>query len=311
MMYSSTPPVLFIIFNKQEETKQVFGMIRRQQPAQLFIAADGPRPTKIDEAEKCQYIRQWVLDHIDWPCEAKTLFRQENLGCGKAVASAISWFFEHVKEGIILEDDCLPNTSFFRFCEELLVKHRFDEKISAISGNNFQLIQPMQLETDYYYSLFPSSWGWATWRRNWQGYEFNINSWSMINQKALLDSLFVEISYKKWWQNQFDYFHNQQPSDTFDYQFHYLSMKRKQLAIIPKVNLVSNIGHGENGTHFGDPNHVLANLPTQELRFPLIHPTHIKRNYEADIYVQNLLFGQTEVVSPYRKMKRYIKKLIQ
>lgn len=304
-------PILFIIFNKKEGTREVFEAIRKQKPAQLFIAADGPRPGKVEEAEKCSHIRQWVLNHIDWPCEVKTLFRDENVGCGRGPSEAITWLFEHVEEGIILEDDCLPNATFFKFCTELLKKYRTEERISAISGNNFQQLHPMNIEGDYYFSIFPSSWGWATWRRAWHGFEFRVNSWDKSNQKDLLNSLFQEDQYRLWWKNQFDWMQENHPQDMWDFQFHYLSMRRMQLAIIPKVNLVSNIGHGKDGTHFVDPNSSIANLPTYDLKFPLTHPTYIKRNYEADVYVQNLLFGRAELTSPYKKVKRYIKKLIR
>ena len=143
-----------------------------------------------------------MLESIDWPCEVKTLFREKNLGCGVAVSEAISWFFEHIEQGIILEDDCLPNNSFFEFCDTLLDIYRDNSQVSAISGNNFQQY-PMALEEDYYFSAFPSSWGWATWRRAWEGFEFNIDSWAIIDKKELMESLIKEKSYKKWWKNQF------------------------------------------------------------------------------------------------------------
>ena len=129
--------VLFLIFNRPDTTKQVFEAIRKSKPPRLYVAADGPRTDKSGEAEKVEQVRRIAMQ-VDWNCEVKTLFREENLGCGKAVSSAITWFFKNEEEGIILEDDCLPNQSFFWFCEELLERYRDDMRIMAVSGDNFQ-----------------------------------------------------------------------------------------------------------------------------------------------------------------------------
>lgn len=306
-----TVPLLFVVFNKLNETKKVFNAIQLYKPKQFFIAADGPRNGVVGEAEQCNAVRKWVTENVDWNCEVFTLFKDENAGCGQAPSQAISWFFEHVKEGIILEDDCLPNKSFFTFCETLLTKYRDDTRVSAISGNNFLGNQNIDFGADYYYSVFPSSWGWATWRRAWQEFEFTIESWNYLNQKRLLNYIFNERTYQLWWKNQFDFMHTHHPQDMWDFQFHYLSMKNNQLAVIPRVNLVSNIGHGVQGTHFNDPTSHIANLPTFELAFPLRHPTVFARNYEADVHSQKLLFGEVELVSPYRKTKRLVRKLLR
>ncbi|GAB3693546.1 hemolytic protein HlpA [Spirosoma flavus] len=306
----NTVPVLFIIFNKIEETKKVFETIRLYKPAKLFIAADGPRSFVEDEKQTCNTVKLWVIDHIDWACDVHTLFRDQNIGCGRGPSEAITWFFNHVEEGIILEDDCLPNPSFFSFCQELLSQYRHNQAISAISGNNFQALQPMNTPSDYYFSVFPSSWGWATWRRAWQGFDFNLGSWKKRKSMRALKFIFREKNYYLWWKHRFDWMYKDQPQDMWDFQFHYHSMLNRQLAIIPKANLVSNIGHGASGTHFQDPNGIIASLPMYDLRFPLIHPATITRNYEADVYIQKLLFGEIEVVSLYKQIKRIVKKVI-
>ena len=130
-------PVLFLIFNRQDTTKQVFSAIRRAQPSRLYIAADGPRPEFIDEAKHCESARE-VATNGDWDCEGKTRFRENNLGCRLAVSDAIDWFFEQEPEGIILEDDCLPDQSFFFFCQEVLEHFRDDTRIMHVGGTNFQ-----------------------------------------------------------------------------------------------------------------------------------------------------------------------------
>ena len=302
--------VLFIIFNKREETKRVFNVIRSQQPGRLFIAADGPRPERPGEYQACQYVREWVLSHIDWKCEIKTLFRDQNVGCGRGPSEAISWFFEHVDEGIILEDDCLPNETFFWFSQVLLERYRNNPKISIISGNNFQVVQPMMLGTDYYFSLFPSTNGWAAWKRSWENYEYHITSWPTLNKKKFLRSLFKEKKYQLFWKQLFDWAYEQKPDDTWDIQFHYHCMKRNQLAVIPAANLISNIGYGPDATHSKDPNNYFANVPTHDIAFPLRHPNQIKRNYEADEFIQNNLFGALDFDTRFKKFKRLIKRII-
>lgn len=309
-MLQYSTPILLLIFNRPKLALQVIDSIRKQKPKYLFIAADGPRPLVEGDLDKCKLTRELVLNSIDWDCNVKTFLRDSNVGCGKAVSEAITWFFEHVEEGIILEDDCLPNDSFYLFCEELLRKFKDDKRVSAISGNNFLPHQPMPIDSDYYFSVFPSSWGWATWRRAWNGYDLHITSWNSATGAAKTRFIFNEKKYQLWWKNQFDYFHNGKIEHTWDFQFHYLSMIRKQLAIIPKANLVCNIGHGPDSTHFLDTESTLANLPTYAIDFPIKHPSSIARNYEADIYNQKLLFGEVEIVSPLKRVKRLMKQII-
>ncbi len=304
-------PILFIIFNKKEETKQVFQSIRLQKPAKLFIAADGARDDKEGEQEKCEYVRKWVLDHIDWDCEVKTLFRDKNVGCGHGPAEAITWFFENVDEGIILEDDCLPNLSFFSFCEELLPKYRNDNNISIVSGNNFQPNQPLKIEGDYYFSVFPSTNGWATWKRTWQDYDYYISKWKTIDRNNFLSFLFSEKKYQLWWKDRFDTIYNQKPDDMWDFQFYFHCMNRRQLAIIPKGNLVTNIGYGADATHSSDPDNYFANFKMYDLIFPISHPIERNRNEQADLFIQQNLFGEVEIVKPIKKVKRWIKRLIK
>ena len=306
-----TPSILFIIFNKIEETKQVFNAIRKQKPLRLFIAADGPRPSKESETERCQQVRQWVLDSIDWKCDVKLLFRDKNVGCGRGPSEAITWFFSHVDEGIILEDDCLPNETFFTFCKQLLDTYRDNKEVSIISGNNFQKIQPTTINSDYYFSVFPSSNGWATWKRSWEGFDYHLSSWPKINKRKLKHFLFRENEYSQWWLDYFSWLYKNRPDDMWDFQFHYLCMIRNQLAIIPGVNLVKNIGYGPDATHSQNPDSYFANVMTHELAVPFRHPVGISRNYDADLFIQRMLFGRADVPSHFKKLKRLIKKVIR
>ena len=302
-------PILFIIFNRINETKRVFSKIREQKPVKLFLAADGPRNTVEGEKQVCDNVRAWVLNSIDWDCEVKTLFRDENLGCGTNEYLAMTLFFEEVEEGLVIEDDTLPNDTFFRFCQDLLEEYRYNHKISIISGNNFQPAQPMPIHEDYYFSIFPSTWGWASWRRSWEGYKFFVSENSDANDTSFIQKNFKEKEYQNWWKTQYYHFHDNKPVNTWDFQFYFHCMRRNQLAIVPKVNLISNIGHGPEGTNTKDSNSHLANMTTFELTFPLIHPAVITRNYEADVFNQNLLFGRVEEEAYLKKLKRLVKRI--
>ncbi|EKE21540.1 MAG: Protein containing nucleotide-diphospho-sugar transferase protein, partial [uncultured bacterium] len=160
-------PILFIIFNRPDTTLSVFEAIRQIKPARLYVAADGPRSERSGEDVVCAETRRIAMG-VDWPCELKTRFLDKNVGCHTAVPAAVSWFFENEEEGIILEDDCSPDLSFFTFCETLLERYRDDEEVMMISGDNFQ---PSEFKTrndsSYYFSGIANIWGWATWRRAW------------------------------------------------------------------------------------------------------------------------------------------------
>src|SRR5258708_3549575 len=177
---SFNTPILFLIFNRPFPTRRVFAEIRKARPAKLFVAADGPRPDKPEDLETCRETREIIKD-IDWPCEVQTLFRDKNLGCGVAVSGAITWFFQNVEQGIILEDDCLPDPSFFPFCTELLERYKDDERILLISGNFLQQKnKKFMVKASYYGTLIPHLWGWASWRRAWAKYDFNLTKWPEV-----------------------------------------------------------------------------------------------------------------------------------
>lgn len=238
-------PILFLIFNRPDTTQRVFDVIRQVKPKQLFIAADGPRIYKEGEAKKCEDTRN-IIKQIDWDCEVKTLFRDENLGCGKAVSGAITWFFENVEEGIILEDDCLPALSFFEFCQEMLEKYREDTRIMMISGFNKQNKWNSD-KYDYFFSNLGSIWGWATWRRSWVFYDIKMESLDVVLKSNLLKHL---LGYKngKIRETQF-LMVKYMKIDTWDYQWSFCRNINSGMSCVPSKNLVENIGFGINSTH--------------------------------------------------------------
>lgn len=279
--------VLLIIFNRPEVTSRVFDVLREVKPPRLFVAGDGPRQGRAGEQERCLAARQ-IATRIDWDCELSTLFRDTNLGCKRAVSSAIDWFFGQVEEGVVLEDDTLPDPSFFRYCDELLERYRHDERVGAISGNNFQFGQ-RRSDYDYYFSYLNHIWGWASWRRAWSKYDVGMSNWPEIRSKRLLEGFVGHPLVSVYWSEMFDkVYHNQ--IDTWDYQWTFACLSNSMLTALPKENLVSNIGFGPEATHTTGSS-PLACLPVVPISFPLKHPPYVLRDAAADRFTERRVFG--------------------
>jgi len=267
-------PVLFLVFNRPDTTQRVFEAIRKAKPPRLYIAADGARTDRPGEAQMVEQVREIAIA-VDWPCDVKTLFREVNLGCKYAVSGAITWFFEHEEQGIILEDDCLPSQSFFWFCENLLNHYKQDLRIWHISGNNFY----DQDTSDYSYTfggVFGSIWGWATWRDRWSKYDVEISSFEEAQGSGLLRSCYgggrIVNSRMK------DFKAIRCGLNTWDFQWVFCRWVNSALTIVPSVNMVENLGFGPNATHtFGKPDPKKVKK-AEEINFPLIHPSLIIRN---------------------------------
>lgn len=271
--------VLFLIFNRPDTTRQVFEAIRLAQPPRLYIAADGPRPQRDGEAARCAVTRE-IASAVDWPCDVTTLFREENLGCKQAVSSAITWFFEHEEEGIILEDDCLPANSFFGFCDELLEHYRADTRIGMIAGTNMGATATSS--DSYFFSRLVQIWGWAAWRRSWNFYDKDMNRWPDFK----LNNGFVNMGIAKKIINyvspSFDAVAKDK-IDTWDYQWSFSMMSAGMLTVVPDVNLISNIGFGVDATHTKNPLDKLS-LPTlNDIKMPLVHPRFVMPNLQYDL----------------------------
>jgi hypothetical protein len=295
------PPVLFLIFNRPDLTRRVFNQIRVARPHQFFIAADGPRADHPDDAALCVAARA-VVAQVDWDCEVHTLFRDENLGCKQAVSSAITWFFEHVEEGIILEDDCLPDPTYFRYCAELLDYYRDDERVMVISGNNFQKGNKRSAYS-YYFSCYNHIWGWATWRRAWKHYDGSLRCWPALNDSSwLLDTLGSEAA-AHYWSRIFDRAYAGE-IDSWGYPWTFSCWARRGLSCLPQGNLVTNIGFGEAATHTTDAGSKGANVPVTPMPFPLCHPPCVHRHLEADHFTFESHFGGRQASLARRTLGR-------
>ncbi len=298
MQKEITTPVLFIIFNRLDTANRVMENIRKARPKKLYIASDGPRADVKNESEVVQHVRDSILKQIDWPCDVKTLFQTQNLGCKKSVSSAINWFFENVEEGIILEDDCVPDISFFEFCQELLEKYRFDEKIGAISGAKIE--KNVVDDEDYFLSKVPRIWGWATWRRAWKKYDITMNAWPEFKKQNKIAQIWEPKKYQKYWNDVFDRTFRAEIG-TWDYQLVFSFFENNLMCICPKVNLVSNIGFIQSSTHTNIINHDVSALPTQSIEFPLKHPAHLLYREHNDEYVHELYLKNFKIKSALRK----------
>ena len=308
--YADNPmrsPVLFLIFNRPAPTHRVFAAIRAARPPRLYIAADGARANRPGEQQLCEMTRQ-VASNVDWPCAVNTLFRDKNLGCKHAVSGAIDWFFGHEPEGVILEDDCLPNPTFFPFCDELLEKYRLDERIAMISGDNFQFGQRFG-PSSYYFTRYCHIWGWASWRRSWLHYQRDADCWPHFRStgglRRLRDMRLPEIRH---WSKVFADIHAGR-IDTWDYQVNLMAWSQGMVSIAPQTNLVENIGFGTDATHT-IKNTALANLPAMPMVFPLQHPISPEICVPADQHTSDLFFCPSPLSEMVGNIRSVGKRLI-
>jgi hypothetical protein len=300
-----TKNVALFIFNRPKTTEKVVAAIRQAKPSKLLVVADGPRKDRPNEAEKCAVTRS-IIDRVDWECEVLTNYSEINLGCKARVSSGLDWVFSHVEDAIILEDDCLPNDSFFLFCEELLDRYRHDERVMVISGNNFQYGYNYS-DYSYYFSRYTFIWGWATWRRAWQHYDGDMKQWQKIRDEGWLASILEDRKTMNFWHRWLQEIY--EGYDTWDCCWTLSCWLQNGLSIIPKVNLVSNIGFDENATHTTDLDNPRAFLAAEFMEFPLLHPPFILRNVRADIIAQTNVFTPHLITRIQRKLKRQFKRL--
>ena len=309
--------VLLLVFNRPDTTRQVFEAIRSARPPRLYVVADGPHANR-PGAERCAEVRR-IATAVDWPCEVRTLFREQNLGCQMGVSGGITWFFENEQEGIILEDDVLPVGSFFDYCDELLERYRNDDRVALVSGCN--LISNRFKPTDsYFFSRQTHIWGWASWRRVWKHCDISMKDWPEWRDGNGL----ARISNGSWlfsayWRDIFDDTYNGK-IDSWAYPWTFTCWRLGLLSALPAENQTHNLGFGSDATHTtgATPDHVLESVP-RVLAFPLIHPALVERQTEADKLIDEWVFGitwlsaiKTELykIIFLRQTVRFLKKIV-
>lgn len=287
-MSGFTTPILFLVFNRPAETKKVFEVIKKIAPTNFYIAADGPRKNNIEDLQLCKSVKK-IVSEINWDCNLKRLFRTQNLGCREAVSQAIYWFFENEEQGIILEDDCLPDLSFFPYCSQLLERYKDDNSIISIGGTNLGYQFPNH--NSYGFSRFMNMWGWATWRRSSVLIDYEMKTWEkMLWKKFFLHKKlhhgFLDLDYN--WINFWFYYFNETASrriDTWDYQWIFTQLYYNKISIFPSTNLIKNIGFSDTATHTLNSSHPVSNLFFKPITFPLKEPANkaINIRYETDL----------------------------
>lgn len=262
-------PIVFIVFNRPEHTRRVFQRIAQVRPTQLLVVADAARTARPGEDLLCREVRE-IATRVDWPCKLQTNFATENFGCRQRVITGLNWAFEQVEDAIILEDDILPDPSFFPFCEAMLDRFRNDSRVSMITG--FNIVQDhLRTEYSYFFSRLTHIWGWATWRRAWLQYDEHLSHWPEIRDSGLMAELFPVPAHRRFWTRIFDQMHNGTGPNTWDYQWMYTNLMTGSLSIVPRVNLIENIGFGPGATHTSDAS-AAPQVKAQQLPFPLAHP---------------------------------------
>jgi hypothetical protein len=297
-------PVLFLVFNRPDTTRQVFQAIRSARPPKLYIAADGPRVSRPGEADRCNEVRR-VAKEIDWPCELHTLYRERNLGCKIAVSDAITWFFDQESEGVILEDDVLPLPTFFDYCDEMLERYRRDDRVAMITGCNL-VSRHFRPKESYFFSRYCHIWGWASWRRAWRHYDAAMTKWpGWRDNHGLAKMPGANRVFEAYWRPTFDAVHAGN-IDTWDYQWTFACWYLGGLTVMPGVNQTHNLGFGEDATHTtaAAPEYVMESRP-EPLRFPLVHPGAVERESRADAAIDSKVF-RIEIMSILKRRLRTV-----
>jgi hypothetical protein len=272
-------PILYIIYNRPDLVELTFGQIAKIKPKELFIAADGPKHEKVSDAENCILARNIVLSKINWDCNIHTLFREENLGCKYGPSKAIDWFFDNVEHGIILEDDILVNQGFFNYCETMLKTYKTDERIMMISGLNIS--GKSKTTEDYFFGYFGGVWGWATWKRCWQGFNVDFNYWNDILIKEHITLFFPrEVRHERI--SLYDRIFGGD-NTVWDTQWAFYRYINSGLCIIPSNNLIKNIGFDERATHTTTKSQPWSNLEIYDIPNNIQLNPYVLRNLKYDL----------------------------
>lgn len=278
MSFQLQTPVVLLCFNRPKETARVMERIRVARPPRLHVVADAPRDGRPDDQALCDEVRK-IATQIDWPCDLITDFSDQNMGCFLRVSSGLTKAFASSDELIIVEDDCVPDPSFFRFCETLLERHRGDDRVFAISGDNFQT-GASRTPYSYYFSQIFHCWGWASWRQQWQSVDLSMSAWPELRDGNWLSDALGDPDAVAYYRLAFEQTYTRK-NNSWAYRAALSSMAQGKVNILPSVNLVQNIGFGTDATHTGvSPAH---NAPgAASIKFPLSHPPYMIVDRQAD-----------------------------
>jgi hypothetical protein len=273
-------PLLLIAYRRPHCIRQVIAAIRPLQPTCLYVACDGAPSDNEAEQAMVAATRQVIEEDIDWPCQIHRLYSDVNQGCSVGPVNAISWFYEHVEEGIVLEDDCVPHVDFLPYCAYLLDRYRQDSRVWCISGSNFQQ-GAWRAEGSYYFSRYPHGWGWASWRRCWQHFDARLEQWPTLRDSGLLETIFEDSLERSFWAETWQNTYAQYPGITWwDYQWTFACLVNGGLTALPNRNLVTNVGFGPDATHTLTMR-IDTNIDHTGI-LPMRHPSFVLRDACAD-----------------------------
>ena len=301
-------PILLIAWRRPHTLRQVIDAVRPVAPSRVFVACDGPNPNRLGEDKKVAATRAVIETEIDWPCQINRLYSDVNLGCRLGVSRAITWFFEQVEEGIILEDDCVPHPDFFTYCTTLLKRYRDDTRVWCISGNNFQKGQ-WRGDGSYYFSRYNHCWGWASWRRCWSKYDAELTQWPKLRNAKLLKTIFEDSVERQYWSDIWQKLLERGQPDTWDYQWSFTCFVNSGLTALPNRNLINNVGFD------GDATHTTGNGVDTSIKRgvdPSNHPSLVLRDCFADRYTFDEHFGGRWMRPPFsliRILRRVLRRL--
>lgn len=314
-------PVLFVVFNRPEKTRRVLQAIAAYAPEVIYISSDGPRENNVGDKENCANVQKLVNEGIDWPCRKEVLIHARNKGCKAAVSEAITWFFKHEPYGIILEDDCIPDVSFFDYAADLLRKYESDKRIFSVSGSNFGY--ESGTPCSYSCSKYMNMWGWATWRRTANQIDYDLLEWKVKSKFSKKIFLIRHLALKHkdfdwgwllYWEDKLDQIVTAK-TDTWDFQWFYAQFKSATVTLYPAINLIQNIGFDAEATHTINNNY----YPTQaaSMLLPLVHPERIIADKIFDEqfvkmrwaqYDRQSLLWHVRTTKLYRALKSFLKK---
>jgi hypothetical protein len=281
-----TPIVLFV-FNRPSFAQLLFSTISIIKPKILYIFADGPRLNNKEDLILCEETRK-VFDYINWPCRVEKFYSKSNIGCRESIPRGLNHVFSSEEECIILEDDCIPEISFFQFCENLLEKYRYETKIMTIGGHRSD--GPNEFDSfSYFFSKYPSIWGWATWKNRWQKYDLMMSEWLQLRNTSWLSNILSSSEEVSYWHIFFDKM--LRGLDTWDYALFFSCWLNQGLSIRPKVNMISNIGFRVDATHTKSPEHLNIFPKSTDIYFPLVHPIKIEIDPEAEKRIEWVNFS--------------------
>jgi hypothetical protein len=282
-------PVALLAYNRPDFTARALEPLRIVRPRRILVVADGPNASRADDERRCRDVSQ-VIETIDWPCRIEINRAPTNLGCRKRVQSGLDWVFDRVERAVIVEDDCVLDTSFFPYARELLDRYESNHQIHLIAASNGQLGYDTGPDS-YYFSRYPIIWGWATWRRTWLQYDRDVDAWPEMKAAGWLKQFLSDPLAAEYWGHNFDRIRS--GFDTWDYSLIFSCWKANGFSISPKNNLVRNIGWGSDATHTNDSRSPYANMPLEAAQFPLRHPSEFSIRHDLDARVEQLAFSGT------------------